>query len=178
MSEELKQHILKNGLNLGLILIAITLFTYIGGAELVTNYFVSFGSLLLMIVFPIYYTKKFRAHNGGYISFREAFSSCTGILIAAGFLNTFVSILLFNIIDPGFALEMLDVIIEKTVIQLESVGMDEAQIEQTIKRIEEGSAFGAVNMFKGYIFGIIFYTIFGLIVAAITKNDRPEFIED
>jgi hypothetical protein len=75
MSEELKQHILKNGLNLGLILVAITLFTYTGGAELATSYFVSFGSLLLMIIFPIYYTRKFRAQNDGYISFREAFSS-------------------------------------------------------------------------------------------------------
>jgi hypothetical protein len=178
MSEELKQHILKNGLNLGLILVAITLFTYTGGAELATSYFVSFGSLLLMIIFPIYYTRKFRAQNDGYISFREAFSSCTGILIAAGFLNTFVSILIYNVIDPGFALEMLDAIIEKTVTQFESGGMDEAQIEQAVKLIEEGSDFSAMSMFKGYIFGIIFYTIFGLIVAAITKNDRPEFIED
>ena len=178
MTEELKQHILKNGLTLGGILVAITTFTYIGGAELVTNYAVSIGSLVLMIVFPIYHTRRLRTIKGGFISFREAFTSCTGILIAAGFINTFVSILIYNIIDPGFGLEVMDAIINKTVAQLETIGAEESLIEQTIKTLEEGSSFEAANMFKGYIFSIIFYTVFGLLVAAFTKNEKPEFSEE
>jgi|TARA_B110000967_G_scaffold204249_1_gene246414 hypothetical protein len=178
MSEELKQHILKNGLTLGGILVAITTFTYIGGPELVTNYAVSIGSLVLMIAFPIYHTRRYRTTNDGFISFREAFTSCTGILIAAGFINTFASILLYNIIDPGFGLEVVDAIINKTVAQLEGIGAEESLIEQTIKTLEEGSSFEAANMFKGYIFSIIFYTVFGLLVAAFTKNEKPEFSEE
>jgi hypothetical protein len=178
MTEELKQHVLKNGLTLGGLLVAITLTTYLGGAALVTNYFVSGISLLLMIIYPIYFTRKFRSLNEGYISFREAFTSCTGILIAAGFLNIFFSILLYNVIDTGFAQEVLNAIVDKTVVQLESIGMEDVQIEETIKAIESNSSFTPMNMFKGYIFSIIFYTVFGLIVAAFTKNDRPEFTED
>lgn len=178
MTEELKQHVLKKGLTLGGLLVAITLTTYLGGASLVTNYFVSGISLLLMIVYPIYFTRKFRSLNQGYISFREAFTSCTGILIAAGFLNIFFSILLYNVIDPSFAQEVLNAIIDKTVVQLESIGMEDVQIEETIKNIESNSNFSPMNMFKGYIFSIIFYTVFGLIVAAFTKNDKPEFSEE
>jgi len=178
MSEELKQHILKYGLTLGGILVAVSILTYVGGAEIVTNYVVSIGSMVLMIAFPIYHTRRLRTANDGFISFREAFSSCTGILIAAGFINTFASILLYNIIDPGFGVEVVDAIINKTVAQLESIGSDEALIEQTIIALEEGSSFEAMNMFKGYIFSIIFYTVFGLLVAAFTKNEKPMFSEE
>ena len=178
MSEELKQHILKNGLTLGGILVAITIFTYVGGPEIVTNYAVSIGSMVLMIAFPIYHTRRLRTVNDGFISFREAFSSCTGILIAAGFINTFASILLYNIIDPGFGIEVMDAMINKIVAQLESIGTEESLIEETIKGLEEGSSFEAMNMFKGYIFSIIFYTVFGLLVAAFTKNEKPMFSEE
>ena len=178
MSEELKQHILKHGLMLGGILVAITILTYVGGPEVVTNYAVSIGSMVLMIAFPIYHTRRLRTLNDGFISFREAFSSCTGILIAAGFINTFAGILLYNIIDPSFGLEVMDAIINKTVAQLESLGSDETLIEGTIKALEDSSSFEAMNMFKGYIFSIIFYTVFGLLVAAFTKNEKPEFSEE
>jgi len=177
MSEELKQHVLKNGLSLGAILVAITTITYIGGPELLTNYAVSISSFVLMIAFPIYHTRRFRSLNDGFISFRDAFTSCTGILIAAGFINTFASILLYNIIDPGFGLEVIDAIINKTVSQLENIGADESIIEATIKNLEEGSSFDALNMFKGYIFSIVFYTVFGLLVAAFTKNENQQFSE-
>ena len=178
MSEELKQHILKNGLNFGCILVALTMITYLGGPELATNYVISFGSLALMIVFPIYHTRKLRTRNDGFISFREAFSSCTGILIAGGFINIFASIFLYNVIDPSFAIEMVDAVINKTVAQLESLGMSESQIEESIKALEEGSSFDPLSLFKGYIFSIIFYTVFGLLVAAFTKNEKPEFSEE
>ncbi len=178
MSEELKQHIFKNGLNMGLLLIGITLFSYLGGAEMQTNYIVSFGTLILMIVFPIYHTRVFRTSNEGYISFREAFTSCTGILVAAGFLNVFCNILIYNFIDPQYAIEVVDAIIEKTATQLQSSGVDEATIEKMIVDIEQNSDFSPMTLFKGYIFSIIFYTVFGLIVAASTKKEKPDFTEE
>jgi len=178
MTEELKQHVLKNGLTLGAILVAITLFTYLGGAEMATNYIVSISALLLMIVYPIYQTLVYRTALGGFITFREAFTSCTGILIAAGFVNVVFSILLYNVIDPQFAVELIDAVINKTVVQLESMGMDEETIESTIKTIEESSSFTPSKMFSGYIMAIIFYTVFGLLVAAFTKKDKPEFSEE
>ena len=178
MTEELKQHIFKNGLNLGLILVGITLFTYINGAEMQVNYFVSFGTLILMIVFPIYHTRALRTHQGGYISFREAFTSCTGILVAAGFLNVFCNILIYNFIDPQYAIEVVDAIIEKTVTQLQSGGIDEATIEKMIVDIRENSDFSPMTLFKGYLFSIVFYTVFGLIVAGLTKKENPDFTEE
>lgn len=173
MKEVLKQHILKNGTVLGLILVAITLTTYLLGAEYATNYIISFGTLLVSIIYPIYHTRKLRTSQGGFISFKDAFTSCTGILIAAGFINIFVSIVLYNIIDPGYAMEMIDAVVNKTVAQFEQLGMDDAQIEEMIKQIEESTDFSPLALLKSYIFSIIFYTVFGLVVAAFTKKEEP-----
>ena len=76
-----------------------------------------------------------------------------------------------------YILKIVDAIINKTVSQLESIGAEESIIEATIKSLEEGSSFDALNMFKGYIFSIVFYTVFGLLVAAFTKNENQEFSE-
>jgi uncharacterized membrane protein YagU involved in acid resistance len=114
-----------------------------------------------------------RSSQDGYITFKEAFTSCTGILVAAGFINIFVSIVLYNIIDPGYAIELVDSIVNKTVTQFEQLGMEDSQIEEMISQIEQNTDFSPLALFKSYIFSIVFYTVFGLIVAAFTKKDQP-----
>ena len=60
MSEELKQHILKNGFTLGVVYICIDILKYIGGAEYFVNTYVGVLSILIAVVVPIFYTFKFR----------------------------------------------------------------------------------------------------------------------
>ena len=55
MSEEIKQYILKNGLVLGGIYVALDIIKYVYGAEFFVNNYVNFASLLLAAIFPIYY---------------------------------------------------------------------------------------------------------------------------
>jgi len=172
MSEEIKQYILKNGLVLGVIYVALDIVKYICGAEFFVNNYVSFASLLLATIFPIYYLLKYKKSKNGFIDFRSAFSICTGILIASGFILLVFNILLFNIIDPGFSSELLDVTINTAVVQLESIGMSDAQISTAIEIMEAEANFSPMNMLKGFGFTIVGYTLFGLLVAAITKKNN------
>ena len=178
MSEELKQYILKNGLVLGSIYVFIDGFKYVLGPEYFVNTYVGIASLLISAIFPVYYLIMYRNEKDGFIDFRSAFSICNGILIAAGFILLVFNILLFNIIDTGFASELLDATINSTVAQLESFGMSEEDIINTIEMIESGSNYSPINMFKGFGLTVVFYTIYSVIVAAITKNDKPDFIEE
>lgn len=178
MSEELKQHILKNGLILAMIYICIDVVKYLGGVELYINTTIGILTLLIAIVFPIYFTFKFRNENEGYIAFRSAFSSTTGILIAGGFVELVFQIVLLNIIDTQFATELLDVTINTAVEQFESYGMGEDEITLLIESMESSSNYSPANMLKGFGFLVVGYTIFGLVVAAFTKNDRPEFKDE
>ena len=172
MSEEIKQYILKNGLVLGGIYVAIDVIKYLCGAEFFVNNYVSFASLLLAAIFPIYYLLKYKKSKNGFIDFRSAFSICTGILIASGFILLVFNILLFNIIDPGFSSELLDVTINTAVVQLEAFGMSDEQISTAIGAMEAEANFSPMNMLKGFGFTIVGYTLFGLIVAAITKKNN------
>ena len=172
MSEEIKQYILKNGLVLGVIYVGLDIIKYICGADFFVNNYVSFASLLLASIFPIYYLLKYKKSKNGFIDFRSAFSICTGILIASGFILLVFNILLFNIIDPGFSSELLDVTINTAVVQLESIGMSDEQISTAIEIMEAEANFSPMNMLKGFGFTIVGYTLFGLIVAAITKKNN------
>ena len=59
MSEEIKQYILKYGLVLGGIYVALDIIKYVFGAEFFVNNYVSFASLLLAAIFPIYYLLQY-----------------------------------------------------------------------------------------------------------------------
>jgi hypothetical protein len=172
MSEEIKQYILKNGLVLGAIYVAIDIIKYVYGAELFVNNYVSFASLLLAAIFPVFYLLQYKKSHDGFIDFRSAFSICTGILIASGFILLVFNILLFNIIDPGFSSELLDVTINTAVVQLETFGISDEQISTAIEMMEAEANFSPMNMLKGFGFTIVGYTLFGLIVAAITKKNN------
>ena len=172
MSEEIKEYILKNGLVLGVIYIALDIIKYVCGAEFFVNNYVSFASLLLAAIFPIYYLLQYKKGKNGFIDFRSAFSICTGILIASGFILLVFNILLFNIIDPEFSSELLDVTINTAVVQLETFGMSDEQISTAIEMMEAEANFSPMNMLKGFGFTIVGYTLFGLLVAAITKKNN------
>ena len=175
MSEEIKEYILKYGLVLGGIYVALDIFKYVYGAEFFVNNYVNFASLLLAAIFPIYYLLQYKKSQDGFIDFRSAFSICTGILIASGFILLVFNILLFNIIDPGFSSELLNVTINTTVDQLEALSMSDEHISSTIEMMESEVSFSPMNMLKGFGFTIVGYTLFGLLVAAITKKNN-EFI--
>ena len=175
MSEEIKHYILKNGLVLGGIYVVIDIIKYFFGAEFFVNTYVSYAALLLAAIFPIYYLLHYKKSQDGFIDFRSAFSICTGILIASGFISLVFNILLFNIIDPEFSSELLDITINTAVIQLEAFGMSDEQISSAIEMMESEANFSPMNMLKGFGFTIVGYTLFGVIVAAFTKKNN-EFI--
>ena len=175
MSEEIKHYILKNGLVLGGIYVGIDIIKYFFGAEFFVNIYVSYAALLLAAIFPIYYLLHYKKSQDGFIDFRSAFSICTGILIASGFILLVFNILLFNIIDPEFSSELLDITINTAVIQLEAFGMSHEQISSAIEVMESEANFSPMNMIKGFGFTIVGYTLFGVIVAAFTKKNN-EFI--
>ena len=175
MSEELKQHILKNGFTLAVIYICIDILKYVGGAEYFVNTYVGVLSILIAVVVPIYFTFQYRSANEGFIDFKTAFSSCTGILLAAGFVELVFQIILLNIIDTQFAVELLDVSINTAVSQFEAFGMSDEEIAKIVDAMESTSSYSPLNMLKGFGFMVVGYTIFGLMVAAFTKRERPEF---
>ena len=69
MTEELKHYILKNGLLLGCIYVALDIVKYVNGAEFFVNNYLNFASLLLGAIFPVYYLLQHKKSQDGFIDF-------------------------------------------------------------------------------------------------------------
>lgn len=154
-----------------------TIFAYLIGIELFTNWWLSIIISVGIIVYLIISLKNIRTYFGGFISFANAFLNF--LVMAAIFVLISQSIyhLLLLLIDPEFGQAVTDATIEKTIAMMEGFGTPEVAIEEALVNMEaefekQSTFFGVImSMFKG----IGFMAVIGLIVAAIIKKNPPVF---
>jgi hypothetical protein len=58
---------------------------------------------------------------------------------------------------------------------LEKFGTPTADINKAVAEIAKNDQFGVVQQLKGAVFSILFSSIFGLILAAIFKTNKPSY---
>ncbi len=163
----------KWGLILGGVLAAITIIVYSIDVSLLVNF--SFSLLLIAIVLAIGFmaAKEYKAVNGGFGSFSDILKTLI-ITFAIGVLISFiVKFILFNFIDTNVMQQMIDLSGEKSQELAETMGVE--MTEEAVDKIRETNPFSASKMFLSYIIVTAGNIIFGLIIAAITKNKKPEF---
>ena len=132
-----------------------------------------FFFFLVIIAFGIVSTAKAKGILGGFINFKQAFSSYF-ITIAIGIIiSTVVSVLLFNVIDTEAAEILKEKIIESTTKMMEGFGAPQTEIDKAIGKMEDQNQFGALSQLKSIAFQLIFYAVIGLIVALSFKKIDP-----
>ncbi len=161
------------GLALGAILGLTTTLIYVFNMELLTKWWLGIILFLIAIGIGIVSVAKSKDILGGFISFKEAFTSyfitmATGLLI-----SVIVGVLIFVVIDPEAAVELQERIIEITRSMLESFGTPEADINNAIAEMEGENSYSFSNQLQGYVFQLAFYSVFGLLVALIMKKNDP-----
>ncbi len=177
MKEEVKSNASKYGLIAAVISIAYTLVAYLSDLTLMVNPWMGIALWVISLVIFIMAVSKTRGAFGGYISFRDAFSTFILAYIVSSLVTTSFSILLFSVVDPGAAEDLQEMSIEATVELMENFGAPEAQIEETIEQMEGSNQFSVLNMVKGFFWGIFIYAVIGLIVAAIMKKNPPVVVD-
>jgi ABC-type antimicrobial peptide transport system permease subunit len=173
MENTLKKSAINYGIYLGLIVASITVLAYAINLDLFTQWWYGIIILLIIIIFGIVSSAKAKSILNGFISFKQAFASyfipiAVGIIINAG-----VSILLFNVVDPEAAEIVLEKSIEATVGFMERLGTPQDVIDEQIAELRENNQFGLLAQLKGIAWQLLFYSIIGLIVAAIMKKKDP-----
>ena len=175
MEKSLKSQAINLGLYLG---IALCLFTVIGYAVdlgILVNYWVILLILpVAIIIFGIFATAKIKQNLGGFLSFKEAFSSyfitvSIGLIISSTF-----SVILFNFIDTYAAIEVKNILISNTENMMKNMGAPLEKIADSIEKIEEQNTFAIGTQFKSLMQSIIFFAVIGLIVAAAMKKSKPD----
>lgn len=174
MEKSIKSLATNWGLYLGIALALSTVMGYMN-LDLFTKWWFGIGMLIVIIVFGIISAMKSRGLVGGFISFKEAFTSYF-ITVALGLvISTVVSIIIFNFIDPDAAIALKEKILNSTVEMMENFGAPEDAIAEAVEKMEEEENMFAIGkVLQSLAFQLIGYSVVGLIVALVVKKNNPD----
>lgn len=177
MNPAVKSTASRYGLIIAAIGIAYTLIAYLIDLKLLVNTFAGIGLWLVNLILLIVAVSMVKKAGGGFISFKEAFSTFVLTYVISALISSVFSILLFSVIDPQAAERLQELIIETTVNMMERFGAPESQIEEQLENMEGSAQFSIGSQVRGFFTGIVIYAVIGLIVAAIMKKNKPEYID-
>jgi hypothetical protein len=174
MNPIVKKFAINFGLLIAALSIAYSLIAYVSGPEMMTNWWAGILMIFVSIGLTVFAVSKARSEMGGFISFRDAFSTYFLTMFIATALSTLFAILLMNVVDPGYAEEVRQLTMDKTLEMMEKFGTPEEAIEKAMQDMEDNNQFSAYGQFKGFLMTLMLGAVIGLIVGAIMKKNNPE----
>ena len=173
----LKIEALKNGAIWGLINIVLFAVVWYGMPSLMSSYAYVGITIVIGILLAVFFCIDLRKKAGGYWSFSQALWP-----ILAMFLTNMTIVLVFTlvfgkVIDPTYPVKMKEVTMAGTEKMMNSMGMDEAQIQEAMAKSEErlDKQFNPTvgEFIFQYGMAAVMYFIGALIFAAIFKKNNP-----
>lgn len=174
--EAARRNAMNLGLFLGLTLIVITTVMYAIDINLFTSSWIGITNMILTAGFGAFAAVKNKKLAGGFISFKEAFTSFFITVIIGIACSTLYMIVLFNFIDPEAKAIITENVVKYTVEMMQKFGAKAADINKMVTEMEKSDSFGLMGQLKGLFFNAIIYSIIGLVTALIVKRDRPQSI--
>ncbi|MBT8256580.1 MAG: DUF4199 domain-containing protein [Bacteroidia bacterium] len=172
----IKKSAINYGLILGGILAAAVALLYAISLESLTKWWLGIILFLVALTVGIVSVAKSKSILGGFISFKQAFTSYF-ITIAIGlFISVLMSIVIFNVVDTGAAEYLNEQVIEITRSMMERFGAPEAEVEKALAELEGKNNYSVGNQLQSFVFQLVFYSIFGLLIALIMKRKDPNSI--
>ena len=174
MNQIIKSKGINFGLIFGLALILPVLYAY----TINLNYFVSFWALGILVltffVHGFWVVGSLKKAQGGYVTFKEAFSvfflaNAIGLLI-----STIMTILIFIIIDPELQSVVKELTINKTTEFMQDMGANTEQISEAVDGIREQDNYSISSQIKGYFSTLLVFSIIGSLISLILKKKREE----
>jgi len=175
MEKSLKTIAANYGLYLGVTLALISVIAYAVNLDLYTQIWFGLSLLVVIIFFGIISVLNTKKANGGFLSFKNAFTSYFITILIGMVISTVVSIMIFNIIDPDAAADLQVKVIDAQIARLEAYNVPADVIDQTMEKMEQqGNMFSIGNVLQSLVFQLIGFSVVGLIVAAVMKKNNPD----
>ncbi len=175
MNEIIKKNGIKYGTISGLFSVFYIISLYIVDYKLFINIWLGVIVMLAFLAIGIFQLLELRKNLGGFMSFKEAF---TGYFIAAllGILiSTSFSIVLFNFIDTATRDLIHEALITFQVENFQKWNVPAAEIKKAVDDMKETPQFSTVGLLYGILKSLLGSIVFGLILAAIFKKNKPVF---
>lgn len=175
METSLKSVASNYGLYLGAILSLLTAIGYAVSLDLFTKIWFGIGLLIIIIVLGILSIAKSKKILGGFISFKDAFTSYFITVLIGISISAAVSIIIFNFIDPEAATTLQEKIIDVQTERLENFNVPNDVIAETIEKMEaQGNMYSISNVLQSIVWQLAGFSVVGLIIAAIMKKTNPD----
>ncbi|SMB97854.1 hypothetical protein SAMN00120144_2243 [Hymenobacter roseosalivarius DSM 11622] len=140
-------------------------------ANMEQNTALSLLSLVILVGGIFLAHKKYKENNSGFMSYGQGLGIGTLVSLISGLLGGIFRYVYMEFIDPSAAQRT----IEQTRAKMEEAGnMSDAQIDQAIQ-MSQRFASGPLGIAVAIIGSAFIGFLITLIIAAITKHNRPEF---
>lgn len=173
MEKSIKSISLNQGIILGVILTVITVLIYAFSIDLFTEWWLGILLFLVILVFGIIAAVKVRKALGGFMSFKEAFTSYFITVAIGTLISTIVGVVIFAFVDPDAAQYLNEKIIEMTMQTMENFGAPQDSINEAIASMEGKNNFSAGMQFQSYVIRLLILSVIGLIVGVSLKKNDP-----
>jgi hypothetical protein len=116
---------------------------------------------------------KLRKDNGGLYSFKEALQFTFVAYVVFALIEAVGNYTLFALVDPDMTAKVMEISITKTLQMMEKFGASEAQVEETVKRMQaEPKITSFKQVFLGLGLAIVFNFVKALILSVIIKKNE------
>ncbi|MDC0629089.1 DUF4199 domain-containing protein [Flavobacteriaceae bacterium] len=159
-----------NGLYLGGILALISVLIYAVNLDLFTEWWLGIILFLVVVVYGVLTAIKSRTSLGGFISFKQAFTSYFITIAIGTLIATIVGIAIFTFIDPEAATYLNEQILLLTKQTMERFGMPQEAMQAALYEAAKKDNFSLGMQSQAFVFRLAFYAVIGLIVALIVKK--------
>ena len=175
MNEIIKKNGIKYGTISGLFSVFYMIALYVVDYKLFINIWLGVIVMLAFLAIGVFQLLELRKNLGGFMTFKEAFtgyfiSALLGILISTSF-----SIVLFNFIDTATRDLIHEALITFQVENLQKWNVPAAEIKKAVDDMNETPQFSTTGLLYGILKSLMGSIVFGLILAAIFKKNKPVF---
>lgn len=184
MEEQAKKAVIgklavRYGLLIGVIsVVLLVVFRIVNPLMQFTNIWIQLLSGVSTIALMVILGIEIRKNIGNYWTFGEAFKGLMTMSVFILLLSILYSFVLFKFIDPELPTKINDASEVVITERLAKMGMDQDKIDQVSKTFENGEFKSKLeptfkNEAVAFGFGLVFYVIIDLIIAACIKKYKP-----
>jgi hypothetical protein len=168
----------KIAINFGLIgaLVSIVyhLIAYVIGPHVLVKWWPGTLVLLISIAILIYVVIRAKNELGGYLSFKDGFSTFFLTMFIATSISTLFTITLMNVVDSDYRDKANQITLEFSIDFMDKMNTPEDIIDESIRKHEEVPPYSVKGLFRAFMVTIMLGALLALIVAAFVKKRNPE----
>ena len=170
MEQTTKSAAINYGVYLGAITSLITIIIYGVDIDLFTAPWLGIVLFIVVVAFGAVSALNSRKILGGFISFKQAFSSYFITIAVGTLMSSIVLIVIFTYIDPEAAIYLNEQVLIFTKETMERIGLPQEAIIAAIEEASKKDNFSLGAQTQAFVFRLVFYAVIGLIVGLIVKK--------